>query len=72
MCCNYCYHFKGCKKSKKVKTKCCSDCAEFEFCPFVTKKQSDDDDDVILEHTETTEASEGETDLDMFDDEELQ
>lgn len=72
MCCNYCYHFKDCKKSKKMKSNCCGDCAEYEFCPFLLSKKNGKEDNALIESAEGIETSEGDADFDIFGDEELQ
>lgn len=40
MCCNYCFHFEKCEKSRKTNPSCCADCAEYEFCPFIIGETS--------------------------------
>lgn len=62
MCCNYCYYFTECKKTKKISADCCEDCAEFEYCPFVLDEKINKDNDIL---------SDAGTDLDIFEGEEF-
>lgn len=71
MCCNYCYHFKECEKTKKTKSSCCKSCAEFEFCPLIVKGTANHNDDTFSENSEIAEVAENESEVDIFDDEEL-
>lgn len=57
MCCNYCYYFKECKKAKKISSKCCEDCAEYEYCPFVLDEKIDEGYDIPYD---------GDSDMDIF------
>lgn len=82
MCCNYCLKFNGCRKAKKVKSKCCPDCDEYEFCPLVSEDTSTDTDsaeDTIIETDEETEEAatppdsdtDTDTEIDIIEDEEI-
>ena len=63
MCCNYCLYFAKCEKRKKNSSKCCHDCAEYEFCPTALGGQASEDDDIVLQ--------ESDHDSDIFGGEEL-
>ena len=63
MCCNYCFHFEECKKAGKTNPNCCSDCAEYEFCPFLLGEPATKDLDSPF--------GEGYGDIDIFEDDEF-
>jgi len=71
MCCNYCYYFVQCTKAKKTSKKCCEDCAEYEYCPFINdgkgEKKGREYEPVIPE----LEENEEELDADIIEDEEI-
>jgi hypothetical protein len=80
MCCNFCLKLSGCKKSKKVKSKCCPECDEYEFCPMVsgvdTSTETDDEDEIVEQDEDTQEVeaeadSDADTDIDILEDEEI-